>query len=70
MDYLRAFQATGSLVRMIVVILQDMSHLLIVLAVILVGATFFLVSHSLRICTCHCSEQHKPVRWAGHSCPL
>jgi hypothetical protein len=42
-DYLRAFQATGSLVRMITVILQDMSHLLIVLAVILTGAMFFLI---------------------------
>ena len=45
-DYLRAFPGTGSLVRMIIVILQDIAYLLVVLAIILMGVMFFLIIDS------------------------
>ena len=40
-DYLRSFKATGSLVRMIAVILADMLPFLTVLSITVLGATFF-----------------------------
>ena len=43
MDYMRPFRATGSLVRMIAVIVVDMVPFLTVLAVAVLGTTFFFV---------------------------